>query len=114
MGVEGFEDVAGEQGVVDAAVFVVFKVGEFVLSNVDHFGGLELWDGIWREGWKEGGCEMRGKWCGGAVLLVFVATRKSLDETRCQDQRHFSHSGFGMLKHETISITGLRIKISNR
>ena len=50
---------------VDAAVFVVLEVGEFVLSNVDHLCGLGLRDGIWREGWKEGvvRCEGIGVWC---------------------------------------------------
>jgi len=48
----------------------------------------------------------------GAVLLIFVATRKLLDETRCQDQRHSSHSGFGMLEQE-ISITGSPVKFYN-
>lgn len=34
--VEGFEDVARKEGVVDAIVFVLFEIGEFLLSDVDH------------------------------------------------------------------------------
>lgn len=37
--VEWFEDVAGQQGVVDSAVFVFFEVGELLLTDVDHLDG---------------------------------------------------------------------------
>ena len=50
MGVEGLEDVAREQRVVDSAVFVGFERWERLLSYVDHFGGL-----CWGEGGGEWG-----------------------------------------------------------
>lgn len=36
VGVEGLEDVFGEQGAVDARVLVVFERGELALADVDH------------------------------------------------------------------------------
>jgi hypothetical protein len=36
MGVEGFEDIAGKQAMINARVFVLLEFRQLVLANVDH------------------------------------------------------------------------------
>jgi len=71
VGVERLEDVAREQRVVDAAVFIFLEAWQFLLANINHDGDGDL--GL----------------LGVVVSLVVLESRQLFSKrTRCQVCRH--------------------------
>lgn len=49
--IERFQNIAGEIGVVDTAVFVFLQTGKLVLTNIDHSGGSKWYGNGGEEGY---------------------------------------------------------------